>query len=535
MAITASDVTYSSYFDYSLATKQIRFTDSTDFVTAGTVAANVTVVAKITAPVSGVIYNNTNHSAPDIDCGVSLDSIITIPLPLTGAGLPEQGLYTIQLTYVDSVVPATIVDTKTFTLDYTSPEIDIAIVGNCIQPLLSATDKTGYTRNYIVPTVTRAFQLNYPTSLAITPITGTGSMLTSSTLYTSSTESLLYTSTLTSTLSYLADATELTYIIDEVSGTKTTYISCDADLCDIYCCIRAQYQRWQDNIGVNNTQAMIELGKYTQIMAITEMLAIAIDCSKEDHVSAYVAKILEIGQCDAGCSCGDGSPQLVTGLGVAGAEVIVEAGTGLVVTPSVNGATTTYTVALSSTNVTKLANLKNTEFVDGSGISSVMVNTTVGGVSTDTWTVTATDTVVESLFVRAKITMKSSAVPAITITNQNKYGAAFATVNQAGTGTNLLTNNNEGSFVAWTTNVTDFDIANFFTTPADYYPEVYIVNVDKVGKGGITGWTDNLNVRVIEMSASTFTIRFTDSTGAAVNGLYLQDYDSIELIFKIHA
>ena len=140
-------------------------------------------------------------------------------------------------------------------------------------------------------------------------------------------------------------------------------------------------------MGTNTIRATEELAKYSQMIDISGMLKIALDCSKEDHVSDYVAKILEIGNCDAGCSCGDGTPQLVTGLGVAGAEVIVEAGTGMTVVAVTGSGTTTYTVSLSSTNITLLANLNNTVIVDGSGISSVLVTTTVGGVTTNTYTI----------------------------------------------------------------------------------------------------------------------------------------------------
>lgn len=168
MALTT--VEYSSYFDYGSATKQIKFTDSTDYLSQGTTAANVTVVAKVESP-SGVFYNNTNHGSPDIDPDVSLDSLITIPLPLDGLGLPEQGLYTITLTYQDLVVPATIVDVKTFTLDYASPTVDIDMTVDCVTPLLTAIDDTSYTVNSVAPTVTRAFSIHYPPSTPTADVT----------------------------------------------------------------------------------------------------------------------------------------------------------------------------------------------------------------------------------------------------------------------------------------------------------------------------------------------------------------------------
>ena len=176
MALTTVD--YSSYFNYKLATKQITFTDKTDFAPQGTVAANVTVVAKITAPVSGVIYNNTNHGVPDIDCGTSLDSLITIPLPLDINNYPEQGVYEIELTYQDLVIPSTVVETRTFNLNYTSPTVDLTMEVDCVTPVLTATDSTSYTQNTIDPTVTRAMEINYPLSLNVASVTGSANVLT---------------------------------------------------------------------------------------------------------------------------------------------------------------------------------------------------------------------------------------------------------------------------------------------------------------------------------------------------------------------
>jgi hypothetical protein len=534
MALTSVD--YNSYFNYKLSTRQLTFTDKTNFPAQGTVAANVTVVAKVTAPTTGVFYNNTNHSLPDIDCGVSLDSIIEIPLPSDAGGLPEQGLYTIELTYVDSVVPATIIDTRTFTLDYTTPSIDITMTVDCITPLLTATDVTGYTQNTIDPTITRAFAINYPLSLNLPPVTGTANVLTTQNFYTIADQTVEHSSSLTSNLSYLFDVGDSMYVIDETSGSDFIQVACSGDLCDIYCCFRSQYQRWQDSKGVNTQRANIELDKFIQIMAIAELVEIALRCSKNDDISAYTAQILEIAGCTSGCGCADGEPQLVTGLGVSGDTIIVDAGTGITVTSVSGGGTTTYTVALDSTNVTKLSNMTNTIVSSGTNTSVSSGSATVGGIQTFTYVVNATDTIVESLFARVKFTLNSSTVPTISITNQNNYGSSLIAVNQAGTGTDFITNNNVSSFADWTGSYTDFDIADFGTPGTTYFPEVFVANAILLVKGNSTTWVNNLKVDIVDMSSNTFKIRFSDQSGSPINGLSLQDnYVELELIFKIQA
>ena len=534
MALTTVD--YNSYFNYKLSTTQLTFTDKTDFPAQGTAAANVTVVAKVTAPVTGVFYNNINHLAPDIDCGVSLDSIIEIPLPLDAGGLPEQGLYTIELTYVDSVVPATIVDTRTFTLNYTTPTVDISMTVDCITPLMTATDVTGYTQNTIDPTITRAFEINYPLSLQLPPVTGTANVLTTKNFYTIADQTVEHSSSLTSDLSYLFDVGDSMYVIDQISGSEFIQVACSGDLCDIYCCFKSQYQRWQDAKGINTQQANIELGKFVQIMAIAELVEIALRCSKNSDITAYTAEILEIAGCTSGCGCSDGEPQLVTGLGVSGNEVIVAAGTGVAVSSVSGGGTTTYTVSLSSDNITKLANMTNSIVTSGTNATVNSSSATVGGITTYTYVVNATDTVVESLFVRALFTFNASAVPTLSIVKQNNYGATFTAVNQSGSGSDFITNNNVVSFADWTTSYTDFDIANFGFSAADYFPEVQVANAILSTKGSPTSWINMLKVDVVEMSATTFQIRFSDMNGSPVNGQLLQDkYLTLELIFKIQA
>ena len=535
MALTTVD--YNSYFNYKLSQKQLTFTDKTDFPAQGTVAANVTVVAKITAPVTGVFYNNTNHSLPDIDCGTSLDSIITIPLPLDGGtGLPEQGEYTIELTYVDSVVASTVVDVRTFTLDYNSSVVDLTMTVDCISPLLKSVDSTGYTKNLIDPTVTRAMAINYPLSMEIAPVTGTANSISTSVIYVVTGQTIEYSSSLTSNLSYLFDVANSMYVIDEISGSEYIGVACDGDLCNIYCCIKSQYNRWQDAKGVSTTRANIELAKFEQITSIAEMVGTALKCGKSTDISGFVAEILAIADCDSGCSCDDGTPQLVTGLAVSGDAVIVDEGTGMSVTSVSGGGTTTYTVSLSPTNVTKLSNMTNSIVAAGTNTSVGSGSATVGGIQTFTYTVNATDTIVESSFVRVGIILNTSVVPTISITNQQNYGTVLTTVNQSGTGTDFITNNNVSTFADWTGSYTGFDVANFGSPGTVFFPEAVVLNIVGSGKGSSLTWINSIKVDIVSVGTDTFSFRFSDELGNPINGLYLQDrYAQLELIFKIQA
>ncbi len=537
MALTTVD--FSSYFNYKLPTKQITFTDKTDFVAQGTVAANVTVVAKVTAPVSGVIYNNTNHSAPDIDCGTSLDSVIEIALPLDVNSNPEQGVYEIELTYQDLIVPSTVIETRTFNLNYTSPTVDLTMEVDCVTPLLTATDTTSYTQNTIDPTITRAIEINYPLSLNIASVTGTANVLTTRNFYVIADQTVEHSSSLVSNLSYLFDVANSMYVIDEISGSEFIEVACDGDLCDIYCCIRSQYMKWQDAKGVNNVKATAELAKFKQITSIAEMVGIALKCSKSSHISEYVAEILKIADCDSGCGCADGEPQLVTGLSITGDVVLIDAGTGIEVNKATGGGTTTYTVGLNTVNANKLNQLVNTVVTAGSNVTVTKTTNTVPDVDVDTYEVSATDTVIESLFVRARVSFSFVSVPTVTLIDQKIYGTHFTTVSQ--TGSPFITIDNSGTYSDFSTNYVGFTVDSFGGSDGvSIHPEVMITQSEKFGTNPLTSSSNIFSfpfkAQLVGITSTQFELRFTDSDGNLVNGALLGGgFDHFDLIFKIHA
>ena len=208
----------------------------------------------------------------------------------------------------------------------------------------------------------------------------------------------------------------------------------------------------------------------------------------------------------------------------------------MTVTSTSSGGSTTYTVNLSTANATKLANTTNAIVISGTNTSVSSFSATVGGVQTFTYGVNAIDTVIESLFTRVKVALNTSTVPTISITSQNNYGTSLAAVNQAGSGSDFITNNNVSSFGEWTSGYTSFTVANFGTPGTTYFPEVSVANIVSTLRGSTLTWMNNLRVEVISMTADAFALRFSDSSGNPVNGTYLQDrYLQLELIFKIQA
>jgi hypothetical protein len=538
MALTTVD--FDGKFRYDLATKQVTFTDTTDYVSQSIDPADVTIVIKAETSGGGIFYNNTNHGVPDIDPDVSLDSTIVIPLPLDGSGLPLQDDYTFTLEWQEtSGVPYEVTKVKTETLSYSSPSVDISMDVDCITPRLTATDDSDYTVGGISPSIVRAFAIHYPPSVPTADVTGTGSSVYTSTFYTVADSTVEHSSSLTSTLTYnLGDGV---YIIDSVTGSKVIQVSCDGDLCDIYCCIRSQWNRYQTAKGNNNdVLALSELKKFQEITSLAQMVGTALKCGKSTHISGYVSEILRISDCDAGCSCSDGTPQLVTGLGAGNSDVTVAAGTGV----SVNLAGSEYTVSLSSTNVNKLASTYNSVVAAGTNVSSVSSSSvTAGDVTTTTYTVNATDTVVESMFVEVLLSFPVGTVPTYSITSQNKYGTTFQSVTDALGIAPFFDISNGGVVLDWQQNYVSITVQNFFSGGStDYYPEVISaeeISWGRSGRGSLGSITNNGNKVILitdiyDKNASDFKIRFLNPKKMLGSDVENQ-LSSVKLIFKIQA
>lgn len=527
MALATTD--FESYFHYDEATKQLKFTDITDYASQGVALADVDVLIKCETAGGGIFYNNVNLGSPDIDPDVSLDSAIVIPLPLNGSSLPVQDDYTITFnSYVSSVL--TVTKVKTFTLSYVSPTVDIDMEVDCITPRLTATDETSYTVSGITPTITRAFAIHYPPSVPTADVTGTGSSVYTDTFYTVADSTVEHSSSLTSTLEY-AYPNEF-YIVDEVTGGNVIQVACSGDLCDIYCCIRSQYNKYMAVKGKNTLLEKMELETFHLITSLAEMVGLALKCGKSTQISDYVTEILKLANCDAGCSCSDGTPQLVTGLGGSGSNIIVDAGTGI----SVSLAGSTYTVSLSTTNIAKLAATYNSVVAAGTNITSITSSTVVAGdVTTTTYTVNATDTVVETFLAKVTFLFSSGSVPTYTVDSIKAYGTVFKDTATGSAGIlPLIDNNNDADPATWQNNFVNLKFENFFSGAAtDYYPHVEVVQERVVGAKAALSSGKKFIADIFTVDTDYFRVRLINP--ATVIGRDVDTLSQLSFIIKIHA
>jgi hypothetical protein len=305
-------------------------------------------------------------------------------LPLNSDGTVVRGTYII--TYSVQIIDGShstyiVTKTNTYNNQYVAPVVTISQTADCLSPQFVSDDVTNYMSNGVNPAITRTNTLDYPFGSAGqgTPIVTSGQTITTSTFYNGT-----QTTTISSILVYtFSDGLIVT---DTVTGVKEFLVDCQF-ICSIFCCLRSLYNNRENNRGVNQ----VEFNKYSDLfnecMSTVELALVAIDCGKASEVDGYLTLIKNIANCTDDCSCNDGTPSLVTGLGGSGVNVIVQSGgSPITVTSLTAGSTTTYTVTLDAAFVNKVNNSYNTVVAAGTNITVTPV--TVG--NTTTYTVNTT-------------------------------------------------------------------------------------------------------------------------------------------------
>ena len=522
MALTTVD--FGVTFQEGASPPTFKFLDTTDFAGQGANTALATGVFKIVDPTNTTYYNNTTHATPDINPDVSLQNIITISLPLDASGNTLQGTYTITYTVriSDTSLSAAYDVTKTLTFEYsyTSPTGSLTMTANCVKPQLTASDVTSYRVNAIDPTITRVITLIHPAALQLADVTGTGSQLSITAFYTGENQS-----SLTSTLTYVFTSYTVT---DTITASAIFDVDCD-DLCDIYCCLRAEWNRYQDNKGTNDTKAKRAFSAWMEMMAIAGLIRTALECGKDTHVAAYTAELLKIGNCEPGCGCVDGDPVPVTGLGgVSSNDVVVDSGGAPVTINAVTvGNTTTYSVVIDAAFVAKVNNSYNSITTGGTNIT---VTETVAANGTKTYVVNSTGSGGhDHQTILLEIDFNQTVVPTITKLNESLNGSTF----QAAT----IANQNNASYVDWQKTKNHFRVSDYLQTAGtNNKPLLDLIKIVSID--------DSTTLEGLPVFVKIFDYNFTNrtfdfafyaySTGQRVAGGFLDSYGKAIISLVIH-
>lgn len=341
----------------------------------GTTKVVTTTAVWVTPPDNTSTYK---FAFSDVFVQGALTNQTVINLSLGVDGAPQAGNYSIVYTVKDTSTGAYVSDTLSYSFDFVPPIPSLGYTIDCIAPRLIATDTTNYIIDNVVPTITRTHTLYYPPSLNISPITGTATDISTSNFYTPAT----FQHTLSAVCTWVFPTYTVTVTLESEQFINVT---CDAQLCDIYCCVATLYNNWKANVGVNKILADKYLTQLTQVAALMILIKQAIECGKSDAVAGYVSDILRIANCEAGCGCTSDAPIPVTGLGVGNDNIVeIQAGNGVTVTSSTTGNTTTYTVSISQSILNQIAAIQAVTVVG-------TVSNTVTEAPTGTWTVQGAD------------------------------------------------------------------------------------------------------------------------------------------------
>lgn len=146
-----SNVDFSVAFVVDKTQSYFVITDTTDYASQGVVTNDVEGLIKVVSP-SGIVYDNTDFSDPDLELVTSRVNRAIIVPTYVGTNNPLKGTYTISLTSSDDSGANSFTTTKVFDYSLNTPVPALDVTVDCISPELKSEDKTVYNLKGINPT-----------------------------------------------------------------------------------------------------------------------------------------------------------------------------------------------------------------------------------------------------------------------------------------------------------------------------------------------------------------------------------------------
>jgi hypothetical protein len=284
--------------------------------------------------------------------------------------------------------------------------------------------------------VTRKTTLFYPSVLQLNPLVGYEKSISTNSFY-SQTHEFLF-----NTKGYW-DYGNGIKIVDSFSSTKEIDVECDVRLCDIFCCVNATFNEYMKYKCVNKTLADIALERYTIVTSHLASLRTAFECGDSAAVDSLTTQIKEVAQCNDDCSCTDGDPTPITGLGGSGTVVVQSGGNGVEVASNVVGNTTTYTLTLSQSVLDDIAAAGSVTTITSSDSSIDVVATPSGSDIAYDIRIPASTPVVPpreimafrvNLDITAGVPNYSSSISNIVIQNQSNFNETTVSISDPDSG-----------------------------------------------------------------------------------------------------
>lgn len=582
MALTSTDFNIS--FDLSVTNPEFVLTDVTDYASQSVALSDIIGKLKVTAP-SGVVYNGTS----DVDGNVSRINGTTILVPLLSDGTPEVGLYTFEYTATASSVSVSKVktfqysyvkptETNEATSDCLSPELTgkdttnylvnaitpsdrfnisaVSIVDNTFSiageksafvvqgDTFSVINSTGNNGDYTVTgveydkttdntvisvasvtdatvdgtLVTRKTTLFYPSVLQLNPLVGYEKSISTNSFY-SQTHEFLF-----NTKGYW-DYGNGIKIVDSFSSTKEIDVECDVRLCDIFCCVNATFNEYMKYKCVNKTLADIALERYTIVTSHLASLRTAFECGDSAAVDSLTTQIKEVAQCNDDCSCSDGDPTPITGLGGSGTVVVQSGGNGVDVASSVVGNTTTYTLTLSQSVIDGITAAGSETTIASSDGSILVTDSPVG--SNHAYDIKVSSSIIPpreimafrvNLDITAGVPNYSSSISNIVIQNQSNFNETTVSISDPDSGSPSHYNQR-------------FRINGFQNTGNNDYKiftNISFLENSSVSSNNASGlFYDYVRLQTVESKSGEVDLMLIDESGNALTRDDLNDYEKI--------
>ena len=308
---------------FDLDNSKLLVEDNNDYSTYG-FSGDLHVVVTITGP-GGSLHSGGTSSSPDITIP-STQYTPSSPIQAnrkfngTGINLPStiNGTYKISYDIYDQAGSGSVY-TETYAFDYsfTLPTGSVGLTATMSSSLLTSTDSTVYGSSYTNDSLTRTHSIHPPAGavdplgVAIPDPADTGS--TATLTYTGIT-----TGTWSSTISSLGEwstgsssssiLTSKHYVTGTVTGGATTTINSDLGLCDVYCCLKALNDRYEQAKCKNKDLAEEYKAKIEDVTRLVTLYVQAVSCGLTADASCYLTDIKNISECGTECKCyGDNS------------------------------------------------------------------------------------------------------------------------------------------------------------------------------------------------------------------------------------
>lgn len=268
---------------------------------------------------SDLIASSTDYSITvthpdghvDVEAGTSSgigEVSESIDLRTDSDGEYLQGDYVI--TYTNEDDPA-VNQTETFTVNYTAPTVVITPSIDYVCSSLTSTDSTSYSiAGGVLIDSTRTHTVSYPNATGLADVEDDTQIISISPIYSGE-----FTTEISTDVTWTVNSGQSNQysIGDVLTGTLSYEVDKEHTLCELRCCLKAAYDRWQNAKCNGNRRASQFEDDFIKVASISALAQNALNCGNTESISAYVAKAKDISDCDD-CNCNEGAGSQIVGL-----------------------------------------------------------------------------------------------------------------------------------------------------------------------------------------------------------------------------